>query len=181
MELIKPVNYRVSYTDNFFFDTNVWLLLYGTIADFQRRDQRVYSNFLGDLLGRGNSIYITSMVISEFANVILRKDFKQWCLTNAYVDMDFKKDFVGSVQYKSTVQVVSNLISRILALPGILKISDEFSNININSILARFKNIDFNDAYIVEISELRDYIIVTNDKDFFTVDTHLKIISNQIP
>ncbi|HNS41890.1 MAG TPA: type II toxin-antitoxin system VapC family toxin, partial [Taishania sp.] len=69
MATIKLKDFEVGYTDKFFFDTNIWLLLYGTVAGFQANDQSQYAKLLENLITRKSPIYITSMVVSEFANV----------------------------------------------------------------------------------------------------------------
>jgi len=179
MELISPNRYNIRFTDTFFFDTNIWLLLFGTVANFQKEDQKDYSSFLQQLLSKKNSIYLTSMIISEFANVLLRKDFKQWILVNKLVGKEFKADFVGTNEYKKSVSVISSLINKIISLPNVLRVSDEFTNINISNILQRFEEIDFNDAYYVELATTRGYIMVSNDKDFIKIKPNLMIISTQ--
>lgn len=177
MASTNPKDYKVVYTDKFFFDTNIWLLLYGTIADFQKQDQKQYSAFLAEILSRGSSIYVSSIIISEFANVLLRKDFKQWVHTNKLIDQDYKKNFVGISEYTNSVSIVSNLINKILKLPGIIPLSDNFSSMDIIKVLKNFEKIDFNDSYILELSEEKDLILVTNDKDFLKVSSSLTIIT----
>jgi len=179
MESISPSDYKVTFTDRFFFDTNIWLLLYGTIAHFQEKDQKQYSRFFANILERENPIYITSLVLSEFANVLLRKDFNQWVSINGLVNQDFKRDFVGTSEYTYSVEIVSVLINKILALPNILRISDDFTAIDISSILKQFKIIDYNDSYFLEMAESKELVVVTNDSDLLKIDSNITVISLQ--
>lgn len=180
MATIKLSNYEIGFTDQFFFDTNVWLLLFGTVASFQANDQLQYTKLLEKLITRDSPIYITSMVISEFANVLLRRDFNQWISNNNYVNKDFKRDFVGTKDYENSVETISISINKIFKLPNLVSVGDNFNAINKNKILQNFKIVDFNDAYYTELAELNKYKIVTNDKDFQKLDSKIDILTTQI-
>ena len=68
------------------------------------------------------------MVLSEFANVLLRLDFKQWKTKNKFTESkDFKKDFGITQEYKNSVQNTKQLLKSILELPNIHLISDFFN------------------------------------------------------
>lgn len=180
MATINVKDFKVIYTDNFFFDTNVWLLLFGTIAEYELRSQRLYSKFLESLISTNNFIYINSTIASEFANVILRRDFNLWVSNNKLVNQDFKRDFVGSATYQDSVNSISILLNKILKLPNVQRISDSFHNVHIENILTNFKIVDFNDSYIYAISLANNYKIVTNDKDFQKLHGSIVIITTQI-
>lgn len=180
MATIKLQDFKIGYTDQFFFDTNIWLLLFGTIADFQSKDQKIYSKFLEELIVKDKPIYISSTIVSEYANVLLRRDYEQWMSLKKIINPKFKTDFVGSEPYKNSVEVITKSINKILKLPNIQPISDSFHCINVNNILENFKIVDFNDSYILELSTLNNYKIVTNDKDFQKLNTKIDIITCQI-
>ncbi|WP_163408320.1 type II toxin-antitoxin system VapC family toxin [Flavobacterium ajazii] len=180
MGTIRIQDFKIGFTDQFFFDTNIWLLLFGTVADFQNKDQKIYSKFLEELITKNKPIYISSSVISEYANVLLRRDYDQWISIEKLVNAKFKTDFVGSKNYETSVDVITKSINKILKLPNIQPISDSFHCININNIVENFKLVDFNDAYILELSTLNNYKIVTNDKDFQKLNSKIDIITSQI-
>ncbi|MCP9200550.1 PIN domain-containing protein [Gramella sp. GC03-9] len=181
MAIIKIQNYRAKFGDQFFFDTNIWLLIYGPVANYQKKDQKEYSKFLAEIITRNYPIYITSMVISEFGNVILRRDFRQWADNQVNnPSPDFKKDFIGTQDYIGSVQDIKQLIQDILALPIVTKIPDDFNNLDINSILNHFDLVDFNDSYISILAEKKKYKIVTNDKDFQKLKDSVEIITTQV-
>lgn len=50
MATINIKDFKIGFSDQFFFDTNVWLLLFGSVADFEKKDQMVYSQLLEDLI-----------------------------------------------------------------------------------------------------------------------------------
>jgi len=180
MATINISDIQIKFSDQFFFDTNVWLLLFGTVADYQRKDQDAYSNFLDKILSTDNAIFISSMVISEFANVLLRHDFKQWKTTNKYFDKEFKRDYVGTSDYKMTVKSIKALIKRILSLPVIILAPDNFNAINIDNVNEYFDSVDFNDAYIAELARMNNLNVVTNDRDFKSLDGYINVVTSQI-
>lgn len=180
MATIKVQDLKIGYTDQFFFDTNIWLLLFGTIANFQINDQKIYSKLLEDLITKDKPIFISSTVISEYANVLLRRDYEQWVSTEKVINVKFKIDFVGTKRYEDSVNTITKSISKILKLPNIQPISDSFHCINIEKIFNNFKIVDLNDAYIFELANQNNYRIVTNDKDFQKLDSKIDIITSQI-
>lgn len=180
MATINIETYKIGYTDQFFFDTNVWLLLFGNLANFKPRDQREYSKLFKESLKREIPIYISSMILSEFANVLLRLEFKQWKTINKFTEIkDFKRDFGITQEYKNSVQSIKSALKTILELPNIHLISDFFNGINVEAILYNFDVVDFNDAYITELVRNK-YKVVTNDKDFQKLDSKLDIITTQV-
>lgn len=180
MATIKLGDYKIGFTDQFFFDTNVWLLLYGTVANFQAKDQNQYANFFQSLIQKDAPIFLTSMVISEFSNVLLRRDFNQWVSNNKLVNQDFKANFVGTSDYVNSVETISISIKKILKLPNIFLVGDNFNAIDKDEILKNFKVVDFNDAYYTQLAVLNNYKVVTNDKDFQRLNTNIDIITTKI-
>ena len=179
MATINPQELKIGFSDQFFFDTNIWLLLFGTVADFESKNQRTYSKLLEELISKDKPIFVSSIIISEFANVLLRRDFNQWVSTNKLVNQDFKKHFVGTNTYKDSVVSITSSINKILKLPNIIKVSDSFHSLKTENILESFKVVDFNDSYINELAIENKYKVVTNDKDFQKLDSKIDIITTQ--
>lgn len=177
MGLINSSAYTVRAVDSFFLDTNVWLLLFGDIAGFQKREQSQYSKILESILSRDCIIFLTSNVISEFSNVLLRRAFNDWQSETENVGKKFKQGFVGSEPYLERVEFISDLINKIIKLPCVQQMPDDFNAVHLNRILERFKIIDFNDAYIAEICQTKSLKLVTNDTDFFHLKNEIDIIS----
>jgi|SRR5690554_612695 len=177
MGLINSRDYTVKSIDSFFLDTNVWLLLFGDIADFQKKEQSQYSKVLESILSRECMIFFTSNVLSEFSNVLLRRSFNDWQSETENIGKKFKDDFVGSEPYLERVELISDLINKIIKLPCVQRMPDDFNAVQLDRILERFKIIDFNDAYIAEICQSKSLKLVTNDRDFFYLKDELDIIS----
>lgn len=180
MVIVNPEDYNLVYTDQFFFDTNVWILLFATIADYQTKDQKMYSKFLENLIRKDLPIFITSNILSEFSNVLLRRDFNQWKPKSGLIEPKFKENFVGSPEYVNSVYSINSCIKNIFSIPNIIKVSDDFSALNLDNILKNFLSIDYNDSYIAELCEIKNLKLVTNDNDFKRINPKITIITSQI-
>lgn len=145
----------------------------------KKNRESLYSKFLGDLITRGKTIYISSLILSEFSNVLLRLSFKQWQSSNQFINKDFKKDFIGTKEYNDTTIFVKHNLIKILSLPNIMKISDDFHILDIDDVFKNFGNIDYNDSYIYHLASTKGYKIVTNDKDFLNLANTIDIITIQ--
>ncbi len=177
MGLINSKDFTPKSSDSFFFDTNVWLLLFGDVASFQIAEQSKYSKLLESVLDIDSIIFLTSNVVSEFSNVLLKKAFNEWQSKAENIGKKFKADFVGSQIYSEQIEIISSLINTIIKLPCVQRMPDDFNAVQLKRILERFKSIDFNDAYIAEICQTKSLKLVTNDKDFFNLKNEIDIIS----
>lgn len=172
--------YNPSSQDNFFFDTNIWIFLFCSIGNHKPSKQKVYSGFFSRLRERNASIFINSLVLSEFCNVWLRIEFDTWKKQTINVGKtNFKKDFVGTPKYNQTIEDIKYAIQQILAVT--LKCSDEFNSINFVNVINQFGKADFNDAYYAVLAEKKSWKIVTDDGDFdkLTIPTLTIITDNQ--
>lgn len=177
MGLTNCKDYLPKALNSYFFDTNVWLLLFGDVANYQKNEQATYSQLLQSIIDRESTIFLTANVISEFSNVLLRRTFNEWRSIAENIGKDFKNDFVGSDIYLKQVKIISRLIDFIINLPCVQRSPDNFNAVQLNRILKRFKIIDFNDAYIAETCQTGSIKLVTNDKDFFFLKEEIDIIS----
>lgn len=177
MEKIRPEELQLNFSSTLFFDTNIWLYLFSTIANSQRERQQQYSSLFEEALRKKSPIYISSMVVSEFANVILRREFNTWKRENGKHTADYKKDFVGTAVYKEKTELVKNKLNKILSLPNIIKSPDAFNNLNQASIFTNFGLADFNDAYINELVSTNNWILVTDDGDFEEIFSGNKLVT----
>jgi len=177
MEKIKPSDLSLNFSTTLFFDTNIWLFLFGSIANYKEERQKQYSRLFDDAVQKRCSIYISSIVLSEFANVIMRREFNKWKKEAENFDADYKKDFVGTETYKEKTELVKDQLNKILKLPNIIKAPDSFNNINVKNIFDNFGLADFNDAYINELVSLNNLILVTDDGDFEKIYGGKKLVS----
>lgn len=162
--------YSPKSSDVFLFDTNIWIFLFCPLGGARKNQQQIYSSFLKSVKSSRSTIFMNSLILSEFANTFLRIDFKLWEASKRPNRVTYKKDYVGTSRYKETVKLVTYSINEILKYCD--KGTDNFNSLEINRILNHLQIIDFNDSYYIELSAFSKYKIVTDDHDFINYKTH---------
>ena len=168
--LIDINSYTPNPNDSFFFDNNVWMYLFCPLGNFNTNKQSAYSSFLQRITSSKCSLFVNSMVLSEFANSYLRLDFSQWKDATKNYGAVFKQDYVGTQQYKDTADEIRIHIKSITGLCE--RITDGFNNISLDNVLNHFQNIDFNDSYYIELGKVWKWKFVTDDGDFTNYTNH---------
>jgi hypothetical protein len=174
----NSVNYIGSHTinisDRFFFDANIWIFLYQPLGNYKTSRASDYSNVFNEILKNNCEIYISSLILSEFFNRILRYEFN--VLKSSDPTLDFKKDFKSTPQYQTIINNIINITKN--QILNIAKcIDDKFNEIDINELLNSMDQLDFNDKYYIEICLNNNYILVTDDADFKNSPKPLNIIT----
>ena len=169
-EILDIQNYEPRSSDIFFFDNNIWMFLYCPISEYSKRKQNIYSKFLQGVTSAGAAIFINSLILSEFANANFRLDFDLWRKEQAKFDAQYKKDFVGSSRYQETAKEIKSSIHQILKLCE--KTPDDFNAVDLSNVLSHLNSIDFNDSYYLELASLKNWKIVTDDRDFVRYKNH---------
>jgi predicted nucleic acid-binding protein len=173
---IDITKYSPTSSDIFFFDNNVWMYLFCPLGAYNIKRQKYYSTFLQNIQTYRSSIFISSMVLSEFANRYLRMDYEQWKKETTNYSAQFKKDFVGTTRYIETVDEIKSQINQIMKCCD--KTSDDFNAIDLDKVLQHFKYIDFNDSYYIELATRSNWKIVSDDNDFLNYKNHnLEIVT----
>ena len=98
----------------FFFDNNVWMYLFCPLGGYNQTKQKHYSSFLQSISTSRCTIFISSMVLSEFSNRCLRMDFDLWKKSTSKHNADYKKDYVGTDRYKDVVEEIKQSIHNIM-------------------------------------------------------------------
>ena len=147
------------------------------MSNFEKRQQFIYSDFLQNALSAKSTIYITSLILSEFVNRCLRFDYNQWKKhpENIQYGQDYKTNFIGSEAYRESVKNVTSNVNRIIKLTD--KFPDDFHIIDLDFILRNLNHVDFNDSYFIQMAKKRDLKIVTHDADFFSPLFDINIIT----
>jgi len=170
-EIIDIEKYDPRSSDIFFFDNNIWMFLFCPLSEYNKKKQRVYSSFLQRLQTARSTIFINSLIFSEFANANFHMDFALWKDETGQYSAKFKKDYVGTDRYKETANLIKNSINSILRICE--KSSDEFNAVDFQNVLAHLSTIDYNDSYYLELASLRGWKIVTDDQDFVKYKNHV--------
>lgn len=169
-EILDIQSYEPRSSDIFFFDNNIWMFLYCPISGYYKSKQQIYSKFLQKVTSAGAGIFINSLILSEFANANFRLDFDLWKKEESKFEASYKKDFVGSFRYKETAEEIKSSIHQILKLCE--KSSDDFNAVDFPRVLNHLNSIDFNDSYYLELASLKNWKIVTDDRDFVNYKNH---------
>jgi hypothetical protein len=163
--------------ETFYFDNSVWMYLFCPLGNYNSLKQKHYSAFLQSIRTSNGTIFISSLILSEFANRYLRMDFERWKAETNKPTAKFKSDFVGTPRYETTVEEVKRTINQIMRVCD--KTHDNFNAIELNSVFQHLPVIDFNDGYYIELARLGNWKIVTDDKDFIKCTSHnLEIITS---
>lgn len=163
-------SYSPKSSDVFLFDTNIWIFLFCPLGGASKNQQQIYSSFLKSVKSSRSTIFINSLILSEFANTFLKIDFRLWEVSRRPEKLIYKRDYVGTSRYKETVKLVTCSINEILRFCD--KGTDNLNSLGIDRILSRFQQIDFNDSYYIELSAFSKYKIVTDDHDFIKYNNH---------
>ena len=169
-EVFDISKYSPRQSDLFLFDASVWMLLFCPLGNYNVKEQRSFSSFLNDVRSSRSSIFMSSLILSEFANAFLRIDFQRWIKEEKHVGISYKRNFVGTDRYKRTVLLIIPIMKKIMSICE--KGSDNFNHLDINKILGHFQSIDFNDSYYLELSLSSNFKIVTADYDFVKYKNH---------
>lgn len=178
INILDITTYKPQEADMFFFDNNAWIFIFCPLGEYDRHKQHIYSSFLHSVLEARASIYINSLILSEFCNRYLRFDYSVWKNETKQFKADYKHHYIPSERYKETTNILSILIKKIMQLTTLVKADDDFDSINISHICDHLHAIDFNDSYYIEFCKKNSLMLVTNDRDFTKIpNSNLTIIS----
>ena len=176
MKVDKLKEHNVSPLNSYLFDTNVWLYIYGPLAGSEKRKQSQYASLLRDIVDRKAGLFITSMVLSEYINRVLRIEFEQWKKHNGLYNADYKRDYRTTEDFQDALADVKAQVMDIL-YNVTQKRPDDFNNIDIDGIVNSMSNsADFNDVYLVRCCERGNMCFVSDDKDIVNIQSSIRLI-----
>lgn len=178
MAVCKIRDHQVAPTSSYIFDTNVWIFLFAPIAGAKKYKQKIYSRLLADILARKATIWISSIIVSEYVNAVLRLEFRQWMHSNNLCNADFKHDFRPTADYRSALADVNAQVSDILSICE--RRPDDFNHIDINAVISSMNtaSYDFGDSMIVDVCNRNKEIhLVSDDSDITEADLPFTVIT----
>ena len=176
MVITKIDKHVVSSNNAYFFDTNVWMFIFAPIAGTKKKKQSVYSSLLKDIQSRNATIFISSLVLSEYINAVLRMGFKQWKRVTGNVNADFKRDYRNTNDYQTILEDAVLQVKEILKV--CVKRPDDFQIIDIDCILASMnQDADYNDIYYIKDCEKHKMKFVSDDSDIQNVNSPISFIT----
>lgn len=152
-------NYNFPEGKGYFFDTNIWLYIYGPIGWPDQRSD-AYSKALKKIRNSDGTIYINCMIISEFINAFSRIEFKQQTGFTRF------KEFRNSLTFRVIAQEIAYNVRKILR--STLACDPELQAIDLPEVMDLFEQgkYDFNDLLFAQICRAKNMVFVTHDKDF---------------
>ncbi len=164
--IIDICTYMPLENDKFFFDANIWMYLYCPIGNYKKDVINKYSSFLKKAYNAKSSIFISSLVLSEFFNAWIGLDFNILKGSDPSKYTNFKrKDFRSTKSYKNSATTIKTVVTK-----DIMKITkrtdDKFENIILDKLFNEIEASDFNDNYYLAMADLEKFKMVTNDYDF---------------
>lgn len=176
MATCKIVNYTVGPSEEFFFDTNVWMFLFAPLAGAKQSKQRAYSRLLGDIISRGATIWINSQVVAEYVNRCLRMEYEVWKKDPNNYYANFKHDFRQTEDYKITLRDTKSQVASILQKST--RYPDDFHTIDVDDIISSMgTSLDYGDAVIVDLCKRKKYKLVTDDGDMTKYEFSFDVIT----
>lgn len=151
------------------FDTNVWLLVQGPQLDFTQRRSALYSKLYDAAIKAGTTIYLPSLVASEFVHVCISLNARAagWEKGNGKVH--------AQPDYKDWIRDAVDDLNAIAS--DCTKIGDGFDQADIAPLcdVALHAKLEFNDAVLADMCLRNGLTLVTDDADLF--DQPIGIIS----
>lgn len=165
--------YKFKSSDKILIDANILLFLFCPISTSLSKID-TYTDIFVALKANDSKLYICSSVISEFINRWLRMDFDK-NIQDTQKTKNFKKDYRGTAQYKIVLNQILKQIEKLYKNYNITQINDDFENFDIQTSYLNKEN-DFNDLLICHISNKYDLQILTDDKDFQSLDVKVVVV-----
>lgn len=152
--------HQFATSDRLFFDTNIWLFVYGPQASPLQETAKVYSGALKRALKAGSTIEINALVLSEFINRFTRADFENYRGSQTW------KQYRASQEYRATAEACAGTVATILLQTQYVDFACDRATMS--DLVQRFGDdqADFNDALIVEHCLRCNLTLVTDDGDF---------------
>lgn len=170
-------DYKVKSGDLFFFDNNIWMFLFSPISGSNKYQQKVYGQLLKDIQCARATIFINSLIVSEYINRSLRLNYNQWkdhkqkSGNNA---VDYKHNYRTSPEFSEAQKGAYSEMADILDIA--LRKPDDFNALNLSDVM-NANGMDFNDAYYANFCKLNRLILVTDDKDLQSTPLDITILT----
>lgn len=176
VKILRPEQYSPRKSDHIFFDTNIWLNIYTPTGEYGNKQIiRKTSSLFKKILESGATIYVSSLILSEFFNAYARIIFQSKKEQDPNKYQDYKKDFRNTEEFTEIAREIISIIKyEIMSISE--KTSDNFSEIDIESILNVGNTYDFNDNYFCYLCANNNLKIVTADKDFLSTPMQTDLI-----
>jgi len=149
---------------NIFLDANVLIYAFAPLANYRVDIQQQITRFLEIAKSVNTSLYVTSLVLSEVYNVLLKSDFDAWKKKPENAGLtNLKDDFRPTEDFRNSVDAINSVLKNIMKLA--MPFPDDFHLINKDRVFQMCMHADFNDCYFLEIASRKGWMIFTRDSD----------------
>ncbi|OAG75766.1 hypothetical protein Amal_02865 [Acetobacter malorum] len=148
------------FNNDFIFDTNVWLSIYGLTTDNSNPQTRIYSNLYKLLLQNEKRIFLLGTITSEYIHRSLKLRYD----TDSTVNRNIK--IHQQTNYKSWIKEIADEVSYLV--DDCIQLDDGFAQSNPEEMCRTCmeKTIDYNDLIISDACRKNSITLVTDDRDF---------------
>lgn len=173
----KIRDFKVCSGDCFFFDNNVWMYLFSPISGVNEYQQREYGKLLRDIRVARATVFINSLIVSEYISRSLRLNHSLWrdrVIRSGGRFVDYKKDYRPTPEFETARREAYGEMADILSIA--LRKPDDFNALNLDDVMDA-RGMDFNDAYYVTFCKLNRLIMVSDDKDLQLTPLDITILT----
>jgi len=158
-----------------FLDANIWIYIFCEIGGSSKFYVDKYSKGFFILLKSKNKIYTDLTILSEFINRYLRIAFDKYKKNNKLESFDYKNGYRKTTDYEEAWTTVCNIVCKNI-LSNSQIVNSEYDQSSIKKLLGEDQlGTDFNDNHIVNLCEIENMFLMTNDADF--KNTNLNVIT----
>jgi predicted nucleic acid-binding protein len=165
--------YRLQAEKKYFLDANIWIFILSPSNKPPHRIAKYLELFEEILKNSTVKIVVPSLLISEVINRIIKSVYYPEFLRKKGINIKdvnqeyYKDTFRPSQEYKDSYVMLTD--DFIAYSENIELVNDGLgTEINYDDILVNPPtNLDFNDNYYYSLALKRDYIVITDDKDFW--------------
>lgn len=176
---IHTTDYNHVLANKVFFDTNIWLYLFGPVQSSQPSEYSHYSKIYRDIVALQAKVFTHYIILQEYFHRYISKKMQSYNAVNPMLKVNTIKIFKDTtpIEYQNAINEIKLNFQQILKTSQIDNI-DSPSNQEILDMLDSCKPNGplINDLEIIRICKSQDYLLVTHDGDFQSAP--IKIISS---
>lgn len=168
-------HYKPKKSDEFLFDTNVWIYITIPALSHDQTLEQVYTNFFGSIRNSKAKILTSFVIISEFVNRFLRNELKNY--NNEHKTQITYKEFKQKQEYENSYKYITNIVNDVILKNSVIVTTPEEIIEQESDVYNYNKNCDLNDNYIIELSKYYECFLVSSDKYMANSSADINVLS----
>lgn len=174
---INTVDLKECSDNEFIIDTNALLWAFYPNSQSNSSVAARYSNFISQLITNDRRIYIPMFNFCEAINVIEKIEYRIYRESSGNKNLKLK-DYRAIANERENLKCILDLfIEQIENIPQIKLLSQELGYKIPKMFVDDFNKhrLDLFDVFLIEISKDKGYSIITDDKDFLSINCNSNI------